>query len=105
MVFAAQDSAARKGQGLRAASYPVRHTVNKKRPQARRKSPGPRTFWPSTSPEPKNSAVATFAYGCRCSTRVAMSGQNSRNTLVSESLPSAHPYLVASAEAVRLPLG
>ena len=48
---------------------------------------------------------AIRSHGCRCSTWVAISGQNSRNTFVSASRPSAHPNFVARAPAVRLPLG
>ena len=49
--------------------------------------------------------LATPAYGCRCSTCVAISGQNSRNTFVSASRPIAYPYFEANPPRVRVWLG
>ena len=46
-----------------------------------------------------------LAYGCRCNTCVAMSGQNSRNVFVSASRPIAHPNFSATVPAVRSELG
>ena len=44
-------------------------------------------------------------YGWRCSTCVAMSGQNSRNALVAASRSKAYPYFERIAPAVRVLLG